>query len=34
MISQGGYLFKNYNALVKNIEKYHLDGEISGINQL
>ncbi|HFD7531596.1 TPA: bacteriocin-associated integral membrane family protein [Staphylococcus aureus] len=31
MISQGGYLFKNYDALVKNIEKYHLDGEISGI---
>ncbi|HDJ6836224.1 TPA: bacteriocin-associated integral membrane family protein [Staphylococcus aureus] len=31
MISQGGYLFKNYDALVKNIENYHLDGEISGI---
>ncbi len=30
--SQGGYLFKNYDALGrKNIENYHLDGEISGI---
>ena len=31
MLSQGGYLFKDYDALVKNIEKYNLENDVSGI---
>lgn len=31
MLSQGGYLFKDYDTLVKNIEKYNLENDVSGI---
>ncbi|MFB2003774.1 DUF1430 domain-containing protein [Staphylococcus aureus] len=31
MTSQGGYLFKDYDALVKSIKKYNLENDVSGV---
>lgn len=31
MMSQGGYLFKDYDALVKSIKKYNLENDVSGV---
>lgn len=30
-VSQGGYLFKDYNQIIKNIKKYNLDNDIGGV---
>lgn len=30
-VSQGGYLFKDYTQIIKNIKKYNLDNDIGGV---